>query len=180
MPQELLEQMPSATMFDDLAKKSPAWGWVRWIQSLADLISRPVLNRVTASTSATAVALNGSPQSTSIGTGAITPKRYAEVWVSARVTFNISAGGVLRVSVYRTTGAVPANGAAPNGGDVIVAGDSFAGPATIAGQNMSGSLSFIDTGLDVTKAYKYYFAFTGTNALTGNLVNTSSLQVSEF
>jgi|SRR5712664_576050 len=175
---DLIEQMPSASTFD--TGKLPTLGWIRWIQSLVDLISRVVVNRVTASTNATAVNLNGAAQSTGIGTGTITPKRYSELWVSARATFNISAGGALRLRVYRTTGAIPANGAAPNGGDAIVGGDDFAGPATVAGQNTNGSLSWIDSGLSANQAYRYYFAFVGTNALVGNLVNTSSLQVSEL
>src|SRR5262249_10782600 len=142
-------------------------------------LNRPLLNRVTASTNATAVNLNGNAQSTGIGCGPITPKRYAEFTVKARVTFNISGAGTLYVFVYRTLSAIPVNGAAPNGGDVIGGGDAFAGPATVGGQNVSASLSFIDTGLDVTKQYRYYLAFKGTNALVGNLVNSSQLLVLE-
>jgi hypothetical protein len=152
---------------------------VRYLQQIDDTLNRPLLNRVTASTNATAVNLNGAVQSTGIGAGPITPKRYAEFTVKARVTFNISAGGTLYVFVYRTTGAIPANGAAPGGADIIVGGDSFAGPATVAGQNMNGAFSFIDTGLDVTKQYRYYLAVKGTNALVGNLVNASQLLVLE-
>jgi hypothetical protein len=152
----------------------------RWLGLVVDLFSRPSTNRVTASTNATAVVLNGAVQSTGIGTGTITPSRYAEHLVKARVTFNISAGGTLYVYVMRTTGAIPANGAAPNGGDVAVAGDSFAGPATVGGQNMNGSLAFIDSGLNQNQAYRYYLAVKGTNGLTGNLVNASQIMVSEF
>src|SRR5215468_6704182 len=86
---------------------------VRWLQGLVDLVNRPVLNRVSASTNSTAVALNGNAQSTGIGAGTIQPKRYAELTVKARVTFNISGAGTLYVFVYRTTGAIPANGSAP-------------------------------------------------------------------
>lgn len=153
---------------------------VRFLQGISDIVARPLNNRLTASTNATAVNLNGAVQSTGIGTAAQTPSKFAEFMVKARVTFNISGAGTLYVYVYRTTGAIPANGAAPGGGDVIVGGDSFAGPATVGGQNMNGSLSFFDTGLNQATAYKYYFAVKGTNALIANLVNNSQMQVSEF
>lgn len=162
-------------------KNAPGNGYhrVRWLQSLLNVINRPVLNRVSVSTNATAISCNGSVQSSGIGTGTITPQKYAELTIKARVTFNLSGNGTLYIYVYRTTGSIPANGAAPNGGDVAVGGDSFAGPATVGSQNMSGSLSFIDTGLSETQAYRYYLAVKGTNALTANLVNSSQLFVLE-
>lgn len=175
----LLEVMPVNSGFNEKSGQ-PSFAWLRWMQSLVDLLDRVVLNRVTASTSATAVACNGAVQSTGIGTGALTPKRYAEAWIQARATFNLSGAGTLYLFVYRTLGTIPANGAAPGGGDVVVGGDSFAGPATVGAQNMNGTLSWIDSGLDKTKSYKWYFAVKGTNALTANLVNSSQLQVSEF
>lgn len=153
---------------------------VRWLQTVSDIVARPLNNRLTASTNATAVVLNGAVQSTGIGTGQQMPSRFAEFMVKARVTFNLSGAGTLYVFLYRTTGAIPANGAAPNVGDVVVGGDSFAGPATVGGQNMNGSLSWFDTGLSQSQNYRYYFAVKGTNALTANLVNNSSVQVSEF
>lgn len=170
--------MPSATTFD--TAKAPTFSWVRWLQSLVDVLNRPISNRVSASTNATGVVCNGAAQSTGIGTGPITPGRYAELWINARATFNLNFAGSLFVYVYRTLGNVPANGAAPNGGDVPVGGDAFAGSADVASQNFAGSLSFIDSGLDSTKAYKYYFAVNGTNTKTANLVNSSQIQVSEF
>jgi hypothetical protein len=153
---------------------------VRWLQGVSDIVARPLNNRLTASTNATAVNCNGAVQSTGIGTGAQMPAKFAEFLVKARVTFNLSGAGTLYVYVVRTTGAIPANGAAPNGGDVAVAGDSFAGPATVGGQNMNGTLAFIDAGLNQATQYKYYFAVKGTNGLTANLVNNSQLMVSEF
>lgn len=153
---------------------------MRWLQGVSDIIARPINNRLTASTNATAVACNGAIQSTGIGTGAQTPQRFAEFLVKARVTFNLSGNGTLYIFLYRTTGAIPANGAAPGGSDVIVGGDSFAGPATVAGQNMNGSLSWFDTGLNQSTNYRYYLAVRGTNGLTANLVNSSGIQVSEF
>jgi hypothetical protein len=175
---QLLPNMPSGSSFDD--GKLPRFSWVQWLQSLSDLLSRPLLNRVVVSTNALAVNLNGASQSTGLGTAAVTPVRYGEFLVQARVTFNLSANGGLFVYVYRTKGAVPANGAAPNVGDVIVGGDAFAGPATVGGQSYAGTLSFFDTGLLQSQAYKYYFAVNGTNALVGNLLNNSTLQVSEL
>lgn len=153
---------------------------MRFLQGISDIVARPLNNRLTASTNATAVNANGAVQSTGIGTGAQTPSRFAEFLVKARVTFNLSGAGTLYVYVYRTTGNIPANGAAPNVGDVAVAGDSFAGPATVGGQNMNGTLAFIDQGLSQSQAYKYYFAVKGTNALVANLVNSSQLMISEF
>lgn len=152
---------------------------VRWLQGLNDLIRRPVMNRVTASTNATAVACTGARQSTGIGTGLIQPKRYAELTVKARLAFNINSVGPAYVYVYRTTGAIPANGAAPNGGDVIVGGDAFLGGAMTSGVSQAGALSFIDSGLDISKSYRYYFVVQGTNTSTLNLTNASQLFVLE-
>lgn len=162
----------------DWDSKSPATGSgfprTRYLQQVDDTLNRPVRNRLTASTNATAVNLNGNAQSTGVGAGTIYPNRYLEITVKARVTFNISAGGTLYVYVYRTTGSIPTNGNAPGGSDVIVGGDAF-GLATVAGQNVPATLSFLDSGLDKTKAYSYYLAFKGTNGLVGNLVNSSQL-----
>lgn len=152
---------------------------VRFLQSVSDIVSRPLNNRVTASTNATAVNTNGAVQSTGIGVGPITPSRFAQFLVKARVTFNLNANGTLYVYVYRTTGAIPANGAAPNVGDVAVGGDSFAGGSVTANVNQSGSLSFHDTGLSQSQAYNYYFAVKGTNGQVANLVNASQMQVGE-
>jgi hypothetical protein len=153
----------------------------RWLQdNVVDVLSRPSTNRVTVSTNATAINCNGFGQSSGIGCGPILPKKYAELWVKARATFNLSGAGALYVYVYRTTGAIPACGAAPNAGDVAVAGDAFAGPATVGGLNMTGSLSFIDQGLNQNQKYSYYFVVNGTNGLIANLINASQLMVSEF
>src|SRR5260370_36125676 len=91
---------------------------VRWLQSVSDIVARPLNNRLTASTNATAVVCNGAVQSTGIGTGAQTPSRFAEFLVKARVTFNLSSAGTLYIFLYRTTGNIPANGAAPNAVDI--------------------------------------------------------------
>jgi hypothetical protein len=178
-----MSQPISSVQKEIWADKPPANSGLQrhlYMNEIVDALSRPSSNRVTATTNATAIACNGAVQSTGIGTGQILPSRFAEIWVKARATFNLSSNGTLYIYVYRTLGAIPANGAAPNGGDVAVAGDSFAGPATVGGQNMNGSLSFIDTGLDQTKKYSYYFAVKGTNALTANLVNASQIMASEF
>jgi hypothetical protein len=152
---------------------------VQWLQGLNDLIRRPVMNRASALTNATAIACNGAAQSSGIGTGTLQPKRYAELTVKARVTFNINSVGPAYIYVYRTTGAIPANGAAPNAGDVIVGGDAFLGGPTANGVNQVGAFSFIDTGLDVTKQYRYYLAVKAPNTNALNLVSSSQLFVLE-
>jgi|SRR5215472_941207 len=153
---------------------------VRWLQDMVDLTNRPVINRGTVSTSATAVNCNGAIQSTGVGLPhGLTPKRYAELTAKARVTFNINSTGPAFLYVYRTLGVIPANGSAPNAGDVIVGGDSFLGGPTVSGVNQAGAFSFLDSGLDVTKKYLYYFAVKGPNAAVLNLVNNSQLLVME-
>lgn len=153
---------------------------VRYLQQIDDTLNRPLLNRVTVSTNATAVSANGSVQSSGVGTGTIQPKRYAELTVKARVTFNVnSVSGPAFIYVYRTTGAVPANGSAPGGGDVAVGGDAFIGGPVSSGVNQSGAFSFIDTGLDPTKKYRFYLAIKAPNGTTLNLVNASQLFILE-
>lgn len=176
---ELLDKI-IPTDWDSKKPGNTGFQRVRFLQSISDIVARPLNNRLSASTNATAVVCNGAIQSTGIGTAAQMPSRFAEFLVKARVTFNLSGAGTLYVYLYRTTGAIPANGAAPGGADVIVGGDSFAGPATVAAQNMNGSLSWFDTGLNQAVNYRYYLAVKGTNALTANLVNASGIQVSEF
>jgi hypothetical protein len=152
----------------------------RWLQQLSDLTNRPVNNRQTNSTSATAVAANGAVQSTGIGTlQAQQPKRYAEFTVKARVTFNVDSVGPAYVYVYRTQGAIPANGAPPNAGDVVVGGDAFVGGAMTSGVNQSGALSYLDQGLNVNQKYSYYLAIVAPGGNTVNLVNASQLLVME-
>jgi hypothetical protein len=152
---------------------------VTWLQGLSDLVNRPVINRLTATTSATAVVTNAAVQSSGVGTGQLQPKRYAEFTVKARVTFNINSVGPAFVYVYRTLGAIPANGAAPNAGDVAIGGDAFVGGPTSNGVNQVGTLSFLDSGLDTSKRYRYYLAVLGPNGNTLNLVNQSQLLVME-
>jgi len=176
---ELLDKIVPSD-WDSKKPGNTGFGRVRFLQTVSDIVSRPINNRLTVSTNATAVVCNGAIQSTGVGTGAQIPSRFSEFLVKARATFNLSGAGTLYIYVYRTTGAIPANGAAPNAGDVAVAGDAFAGPATVGGQNMAGSLSFIDQGLSQSQNYRYYFAVKGTNALTANLVNASQIMVSEF
>jgi hypothetical protein len=179
MSRQLLENLEPQHW--DSAKPQPGSGFqrVRWLQGLSDLLNRPVINRAQQSTNATAVATNGTGQSTGIGTQALQPKRYAELTVKARVTFNLSVNGAAYIYVYRTLGAIPANGAAPHAGDVVVGGDAFAGGSVTAGINQSGAFSFIDTGLDVTKKYSYYLAVRGPNPAVLNLINASQLFVLE-
>ena len=155
---------------------------VRYLQQVDDTINRPVLNRLSATAVGTAVTCTGANVSTGIGIGATTPmqpKRYAEFTVKAQVQFNINSVGPAFVFVYRTLGAIPANGAAVGGGDVIVGGVSFMGGPTVSGVNQSGNLSWLDTGLDVSKKYRYYLAVNGPNTNTLNIIAGSSLIVME-
>jgi hypothetical protein len=152
----------------------------RWLQGISDLVKRPLSNRTTAMTSATAVNATGAAVSTGIGTPPQQPKRYAEFTVKARITFNTNAAAPAYHYIYRTLGAIPANGAPPNAGDVIVGGDAFAGGATPgAGVNQIGTFSYLDTGLDVTKQYRYYLAVNAAPGQVVNLVNQSQLLVME-
>lgn len=162
---------------------------VLFLQNLDDLVNRPLNNRLSASGVAAAVNLalpNGSAPavtsfitSTGIGVGPMQPKRYAEFTVKARVSYSLSGNGQAYVFVYRTLGSVPANGAKPNADDVIVGQDAFAGGAAGAGVNQVGTFSFLDTGLDATKRYSYYFAVQGPNGQTITLAGSSQLLVME-
>lgn len=163
----------------DGPKGSPNSPRTTFLQSVDDLFNRPVLNRLAASTNATAINCTGAILSTGIGVGPMQPKRYAEFTVKSRVTFNINSTGPVYLYVYRTTGAIPANGAAPNGGDVIVGGDSFFGGATLNGPNMAQAFSFLDSGLSASGTYRYYLAVFGPNGTTLNLINSSQLLVME-
>jgi hypothetical protein len=79
----------------DSAKPEPGSGFrrVRWLQQLTDLLNRPVLNRLSASTNATVVNATGAVLSTGVGSGLMQPKRYTEFTVKARVSFNLVGGG---------------------------------------------------------------------------------------
>jgi hypothetical protein len=152
---------------------------VRFLQNVSDLVDRPVNNRLTASTPATAVACDGKILSTGVGVGPMQPMRYAEFTVKARVTFNINESVAAYVYVFRTLGPIPAAGSEPNAGDVVVGGDAFVGGMLRANVNQVGALSYLDTGLSVTKKYNYYFAVVGPAGSTVNLINASQLLVME-
>lgn len=145
---------------------------VRYLQDVNDVINRPVTNRQTASSNTT-VAANGSNQSTGIGTGKQQPKKYAEFTVKARVTYNLNASQTLYLYIYRTTGNIPANGAAPNGGDVVVGGGAFAGGMQASGVNQAASFSFLDTGLSVSQQYRYYLGIAAPNGTTVTILSSS-------
>jgi len=179
MSRQLLETIMPANW--DSQKPEPNSGQtrVRWLQQLSDLVNRPVNNRLSNSTSNAVINTTGNVQSSGVGVGPMQPKRYAEFTVKARVTFNLNSVGPAYVYVYRTSGAIPPNGAAPNAGDVIVSGDAFAGGAMTAGVNQSQALSFLDSGLSVNQKYSYYFALKAPNGNVFNLVNASQLLVME-
>jgi hypothetical protein len=164
----------------DWEKNGSGFQRTQFLQAIDDVIARPLNNRVQASTNATAVVCNGAVQSTGIGTGALIPAKYAETQVQARVTLKASAAGVYQVFVMRTAGPIPANGAAPNVGDVVVGGDSFGGGSLPAGVNTPATLSVIDSGLSATAQYRYYIAISGPVGDALNLINGSNLMVSEF
>lgn len=145
-------------------------GQHKFLQQVDDTINRPLLNRVSVSGSNAAVTCNGAIQSSGIGTAQIQPKRYAEFTVKVRVTFNINSVGPAYIYCNRTLGNIPAKGAAANAGDVTVGGDAFAGGTVASGISEAGTLSFLDTGLDVTKQYRYYIAVLGPNANTLNVL----------
>jgi hypothetical protein len=179
MSRQLLETLVPSVWDSQKPGTNSGQSRVRWLQGLTDLLNRPVTNRQAAMTSTAVIAASGSVQSSGVGTAQQLPKRYAEFTVKARVTFNVNSTGPVYVYVYRTTGAIPANGAAPNAGDVIVGGDAFAGGPMTSGVNQSAAFSFLDTGLSVTQKYSYYLAVKAPNGNTFNLVNSSQLLVME-
>ena len=152
----------------------------RFLQNLSDVVARPINNRVTVPNAGTVVALNATPQSTGIGTGAIMPSKFAETQLNVRVTLNTSMAGNHYVYIYRTTGVIPPNGSPPNVGDVIVGGDAFGGGQLPVGVDTPATLSFIDQGLESSQSYKYYFAVTGPNGANLTLKNGVQLMASEF
>lgn len=179
MSRQLIENIVPEHWDSQKPAQNSGFPRVRWLQQIIDTSNRPVINRASASTNATAVNCTGNVLSSGIGIAPLQPKRYGEFTVKARVTFNINSTGPAYIYVYRTTGAIPANGAAPNGGDVIVGGDAFAGGPTVSGVNLAAALSFIDTGLNVNTQYRYYLAVKGTNGNILNLINASQLFVME-
>lgn len=184
MGRQLLETLAAPDWDSQTPQPNSGFPRMRWLQGLSDLVNRPVINRLTATTSATAVNANGAVQSSGIGSGPMQPKRYAEFTVKARISFNLNSVGPAYVYVYRTLApangsGIPANGAAPNPGDVIVGGDAFAGGPMTAGVNQSSAFSFLDSGLSVNQKYSYYFAVKAPNGNVLNLVNSSQLLVME-
>lgn len=171
--------LPNLTPQQWDGEKSTQQPRTNYLQNVDDTIQRPINNRLTAASTGTNVNCNGAVQSSGIGVGTLQPKRYAEFTVKACVTFEINSVGPAYVYVYRTTGAIPANGAAPNAGDVAVGGGSFTGGAMTSGVNESGSLSFLDTGLSVSQTYSYYLAVKGSNGNTLTLASGSQVLVME-
>lgn len=172
MSRNLLDKI-NPSDWDSQKPGSSGFNRVRFLQNVDDLVNRPVINRVTATGTNVAVAANGAIQSTGIGTAAIQPLRYAELTNKIRLTFNVNSAGPAYFYLYRTTGNIPAKGAVPNVGDVVVGGDAFAGGPTTSGVNQAQAFSFLDTGLDVTKKYKYYVAVQAPNGNTLNVVSSS-------
>ena len=179
MSRQLLETIVPEDWDSGTPAANSGFTRVRWLQGLSDLFDRPLKNRLSIVAPNTAINANGAIQSLHIGVGPLQPKRYAEFTVKTRVSFNLNSVGPAYVYVYRTLGNVPPAGVAPNAGDVIVGGDAFLGGPTSPGVNQSGSFSFLDAGLDVTKKYSYYLAVQAPNGNVLNLVNNSQLLVME-
>lgn len=181
MSRQLLETIVPQHWESNTPGSQAGFQRVNWLQGVSDLVNRPLINRSSVATPAPVnVNTTGAVQSTGIGIpNALQPMRYGEFTVKARVTFQINSAGPAFVHVYRTLGAIPANGAPPNAGDVVVGGGAFAGGPTSAGVNQVGSFSFIDTGLDQTKKYNYYLAAQGPNGNVLSLANGSQLFVME-
>lgn len=179
MSRQLLENLDPNHWDSQEPAANSGYNRVRWLQGLNDLLNRPVNNRLQVATAGTAIAASGAVQSSGVGVGPMQPKRYAEFTVKARVTFNVNSVGPAFLFVYRTLGAIPANGVVPNVGDVVVGGGAFTGGPTTAAVNQSASLSSLDSGLSVNLKYSYYFAVQAPNGNTLNLVNASQLLVME-
>lgn len=178
---QLLETLDPAHWDSQEPAPNSGFNRMRWLQGLSDLVNRPVNNRLTAQTSATAIAANGTIQSSGVGTALMQPKRYAEFTVKARVTFRLNSVGPAYLYVVRTVfpHTIPANGAALNAGDVIVGGDAFSGGMVPSGGNQAAAFSFLDSGLSVNSKYSYYLAIQAPNGNVLNLVNNSQLLVME-
>jgi hypothetical protein len=178
---ELLETIVPADWDSQKPSANSGFQRTRWLQGVNDLVKRPVVNRALVIAPDPAVNTTGSPVSTGIGTpNPLQPKRYAEFTVKARVTYNINATVPAYLYAYRTVGAVPANGAPPNAGDVIVGGDAFAGGATPgSGVNQIGTFSYLDTGLSVNLKYTYYLAVSAASGHVVNIINSSQILVME-
>lgn len=181
MARQLLEELTPSHWDSGKPASGSGFNRVRWLQGISDLVNRPVLNRSNVASSApVAVNTTGAVQSTGIGiSNRLQPKRYGEFTVKARVTFNINSAGPAFCHVYRTLGAIPANGAAPNAGDVVVGGGAFAGGPTSNGVDQVGTFSFLDTGLDRTKQYNYYLTVEASNGAVLNLDTGAQLFVME-
>jgi len=176
---ELLPTLVPADWDSGTSAQNSGFNRVRYLQSINDLVKRPLVNRASSSTLDPAILADGSVQSSGVGCAPLQPMRYAEFTVKARVTFNVNSSGPAYVYVYRTLGSIPPNGAAPNLGDVCIGGDAFTGGAMTAGVNQSGAFSYLDTGLAVNKKYSYYLAVMAPNGNTLNLVNSSQVLAME-
>ena len=182
----ILEQLIPATWDSQKPAAGSGTERVRYMQQIDDLLHRPVINRATGSTNASAVNCTGAVQSSGIAIASpLKPMRYGEFTVKARVTFTINSVGPAYIYVLRTVGAtpaevaIPAAGSAPNPGDATVGGDAFMGGPTVNGVSQCGAFSFLDSGLDKTKYYAYYLAVLGQNGNVLNLINSSQVLAME-
>ena len=117
------------------------------------------VNQALFSTPTSRVTNSSSPVSTGYGVS-FTAAYNASVLVSCYCFMNTSLSNYLcGIYVYRTTGTIPASGAAITGGDVQVASSSSY--ALVGGGGFSTIVIIYDTTLTVGIPYNYYFAFAG-------------------
>lgn len=176
MTQQLMESLQGVVQED--AGKHPSL--IRWLQSLVDLLGRPTNNRVSASQGANYSVTSAADVSSGVGTGPITPKRYGETFVlGIAAGTNSTNNSPVVISIYRTSGAIPAQGAAPNAGDVRVAYAVIW--VAVGGETWQLPLVGQDTGLSLTTPYRYYFTVSnGTGGGQTTINAAGNFTVSEF
>lgn len=122
----------------------------------------------------TAVASTGQGTTNQI-TAASTPQMQCNYYF---IIDSPSANTKIEASIYRTTGAIPALGAAPGTGDVQVMIVTFPYAATGALTTVGGAI-FDNTGAVAGTAYRYYLALDSVASQTVNIHSQSYLQVAE-
>jgi hypothetical protein len=94
---------------------------------------------------------------------------FGRIEVTGQVTVNNNtASDGVEITVYRTTGSVPAQGAAPGGSDTKVVDITITPPA--ANENEVIPFHFFDSGLSNTSTYSYYVCINATTAGTAAVV----------
>ena len=121
--------------------------------------------------------------STGIGTAALTPSTFGNIFVSGSLySYNSTSGDLVIIGIYRTTGSVPSAGSAPGGSDTLVFDARYGDSSTDTTYGSVNALSFMDTGLSTSTAYKYYIAIAageGGHAYLTTASGNSILQATE-